>query len=39
MLLLGSGLIGLGWFGKRRTKKVGLPGASAKASFETKDMT
>ena len=39
MLLLGSGLIGLGWFGKRRAKKVGLSGSSAKLSFETKDMT
>jgi len=39
MLLLGSGLIGLGWFGKRRAKKVGMPVSSAKSSFETKDMT
>ena len=39
MLLLGSGLIGLGWFGKRRAKKMGMPGSSAKSSFETKDMT
>ena len=39
MLLLGSGLIGLGWFGRRKTKKMGLIGSSAKSSFETKDVT